>query len=339
MSRYYVHKVGHQEMGSIASKGERPRRGRYFLISKRCLSFFPQLSSIVLNDKRIITVVPMFKDREQIKVLCTMDYHNQKFADITYSKKNPRDEVRFYMNMNIDPDLYYEQDDYAVFERIEMVGESIYTLTRIRKGETGYDILTEYLSQSPKSSNNILIEEELQFIKQPAIGIDTPVTISDDANKLIEIENKIVIDHIEEDDEVFEQKYGSALFNSISFREFVMNAYQYKCAITHRAIRYKDLLNLEAAHIKPQAHNGKFLPCNGIAMSRDMHFAFDKGFFTIGDDYKVIVSEKLHNDWFYQEYNGTQIFVPEVDYFRPEKRFLHYHQEHIFETFQQIRKI
>ena len=73
-------------------------------------------------------------------------------------------------------------------------------------------------------------------------------------------------------------------------------------------IRYKegnvDLFNLEAAHIKPQAHQGTFLPCNGIAMCRDMHFAFDKGFFCISDDYRVIVSEKLKGNWFYEEYNG-----------------------------------
>lgn len=338
MSRYYVHKVGYQEMGSIAFKGDRPHRGRYFLISKRCLGFFPQLSSIVLNDKNIIIVVPMFKDREQTKVLCTMDYHNQKFADITYAKNHPRDEVRFYMNVNIDPDLYFEADDYAVFEKISNVDETIYSLTRVRIGEPGYDILSNYMAQSAQQSH-VLVENELSFIKQPTIGFDAPITISDDANRLIESENKIIIEHIEEDDETFEQKYGSALFNSASFRDFVMNAYQYKCAITHKAIRYKDLLNLEAAHIKPQAHNGKFLPCNGIAMSRDMHFAFDKGFFTIGDDYTVIVSEKLHGDWFYQEYNGTKIFVPEVDYFRPEKRFLHYHQEHVFNTFQQIRRL
>ena len=338
MSRYYAHKVGYQEMGSIAFPGDRPHRGRYFLISKQCLSFFPQLSSVVLNDKCILTVVPMFKDREQQKVLCTMDYHNQKFADITYSKANPRDEVRFYMNNAIDPDLYYRQDDYVVFEKIIKEEETIYSLTRITPEEKGYETITHYMEQSSHNTN-VLIDEELDFIEQPTIGTDAIVTITEDAEKLLEEESKVVIDHIDEEESEFEEKYGSALFNSVSFRDFVMNAYQYKCAITHRSIRYKDLLNLEAAHIKPQAHNGKFLPCYGIAMSRDMHFAFDKGFFTIGDDYKVIVSEKLQGNWFYEEYNGTEIFVPEVDFFKPEKRFLHYHQEHIFDTFQQIRRL
>ena len=50
MGRYYIHKVGHQEMGSINTRGEIPARGRYFLISKSCLDFFPHISSVVMND-------------------------------------------------------------------------------------------------------------------------------------------------------------------------------------------------------------------------------------------------------------------------------------------------
>lgn len=97
MSLYYIHKVGHQEMGSVNSRGDKPARGRYFLISKRCLDFFPHLSSVVMNDKIVITIISMKEDSEE-RVLCTMDYHNQRYADITYTGDNPRDEVRLYMN-------------------------------------------------------------------------------------------------------------------------------------------------------------------------------------------------------------------------------------------------
>lgn len=90
----------------------------------------------------------------------------------------------------------------------------------------------------------------------------------------------------------------------------------------------------DVAYIKPQAHNGKFLPCNGIAMNRDMHFAFAKGFFTIGNDYRVTVSERLQVHWFYKEYNDTEIYVLEVEFCRFEKRFFHYRQQHIFNTLQ-----
>lgn len=72
MSLYYIHKVGHQEMGSVNNRGDKPSRGRYFLISKRCLDFFPHLSSVVMNDKIVITIISM-KENSEERVLCTME--------------------------------------------------------------------------------------------------------------------------------------------------------------------------------------------------------------------------------------------------------------------------
>ena len=103
MGRFYIHKVGHQEMGSVKLRGDKPARGRYILISKSCLDFFPHISSVVMNDKVVLTVIPMRKGKNPEKVLCTMDYHNQKYADIEYKGQNPRDEIRLYMNNEIDP--------------------------------------------------------------------------------------------------------------------------------------------------------------------------------------------------------------------------------------------
>ena len=46
---------------------------------------------------------------------------------------------------------------------------------------------------------------------------------------------------------------------------------------------------MEAAHIKPKSHGGLYLPNNGMALCRDLHWAFDKGFFTIDDDYDYVI--------------------------------------------------
>ncbi len=125
---------------------------------------------------------------------------------------------------------------------------------------------------------------------------------------------------------------GASLFNSISFRDFVLHAYGYKCAITGKSIAYKTLNNLEAAHIQPKAQAGTFLPCNGMALCRDMHWAFDKGFITISDDYKVIVHKEMRGS-ILSEIDGIQITVPQEPYFQPEKKFLKHHRENIFGLF------
>ena len=327
-------------MGSVEKNNGVPQRGRYFLISKRCLDFFPHLSSVALNDKAPVFIVPTHIGNN-IKVLCTIDYHNQKHSLIDYSGNNPRDEVRLYMNQQIDPNLYFKTDDLAVFEKFIVEGDIIYSLTRIRPMEEGYDFLIQYLMENDRGPrySNAIYNGILAFIQQPIINIDMPIAVSNDAEEYLDSASTDILSHENDETVVVEQQMGGQLFNSVTFRQFVLFAYNYRCAITRKAIQYNDLCNLEAAHIKPQAHNGQFLPCNGIAMSRDMHFAFDKGFFTIDHNYNVMVADALRNTDFYNEYNGVKIFVPQVDFFKPNIAFLDYHRKYIFQTFAQIRRM
>ena len=344
MSLYYIHKVGHQEMGSVNSLEETPSRGRYFYIFKSCIDFFPHISSVVMNDKIILPIIPMRDGEEGKKVYCTMDYHNQKFSVIGYVGKHPRNEYRIYMNEDIDPERkYFVKEDYAVFERFETNGEYVYSLTRISPVHEEYEQIRELVEvNDPRYKSNILAETEFDFIKKPNLDNITDIVLTNEAKEVIEKEStSVLVTEAEKEskNENFEDDMGSSFFNSVLFRDLVMNAYQYKCAITGKAIRYKDLLNLETAHIKAKAHQGTYLPCNGIAMSRDMHFAFDKGFFTITDDYKVMVSENLKDDWFYKEYNGKEIFVPKENFFKPNKEYLAHHRREVFNTFKQIRQL
>lgn len=113
---------------------------------------------------------------------------------------------------------------------------------------------------------------------------------------------------------------------------FVMTGYKQKCAITGNVIQYKSFMNLEAAHIWPRSHKGLYLPSNGIALCRDMHWAFDKGMFTIGDDFKVIVHPDVESDYL-QQYNNKSLYIPENAFFRPDINNLHYHQTHIYGLF------
>ena len=359
MSLYYIHKVGHQEMGSVHNRGDRPKRGRYFLIAKTCLDFFPHISSVVMNDKIVLTIIPMVEGEEEKKVYCTMDYHNQKHADIEYSGENPRDEIRVYMNNSIDPDReFFFKGDLAVFEKFENENGTIYSLTRITPAYEEYESLLEMVeTNDTRYHSNLLFDGELDYIRKPDLDDISEVVVTQEAQDVIEKESDAIIQNgLFEEEEAettpeeqgsevlsLEDSMGSSIFNSVLFHDLVMNAYEYKCAVTGKVIRYKegkvDLFNLEAAHIKPQAHEGTFLPCNGIALSRDMHFAFDKGFFTITDDYTIVVSEKVKDSWLYKEYNGHKIFVPTVPFYRPEPLFLKHHREKVFDTFRQIRKI
>jgi predicted restriction endonuclease len=323
MSRYYLKKLGKQELG-VTSAGN-IARGRYVYISKACTEFFPHLSKTVINDNVLIPIIPPFSDS---KIYSAYVYHNDKFT----VAGGTRDEYRLYLNRELDPERqYYQPDDILVFEKIETEGViPQYLLYRYNSRDIEYETLDKLIELSPIRGGHSLIPDELTFLpKRDVDTAESEVVIAPEIRKdIIEQQEEALA----AEDEDVEETRGASLFGPDSFRDFVLLAYGYKCAITGTVIRFKKLSNLEAAHIQPKAHAGTFLPCNGIALSRDMHWAFDKGMITIGDDYKIVVHEQLMGTPL-KEYAGKSILLPVEPYFQPEKKFLKHHREKVFGLF------
>ncbi|PBB05607.1 hypothetical protein CKW00_08445 [Salimicrobium humidisoli] len=122
------------------------------------------------------------------------------------------------------------------------------------------------------------------------------------------------------------------LFSATSFRDFTMTAYKGKCAVTGRVIKYGQFMNIEAAHIQPKSHGGSFLPSNGLALSRDIHWSFDKGFFTLNEDYTLLVHPSVESD-FLKSYEGQKISIPEDKFFMPSHDSIKYHRENVYGLF------
>jgi len=111
-----------------------------------------------------------------------------------------------------------------------------------------------------------------------------------------------------------------------------MVGYETLCAVTGTVIRYESFFNLEAAHIKPKSHGGLFLPNNGIALCRDMHWAFDKGFFTLSMNNTVIVHPNINSEWL-RSFDGKSIRVPKDPFFRPSIENIEYHSRNVYGLF------
>jgi hypothetical protein len=330
--RYYIKKLQRNELGI---KGDGTiARGRFFLISKAALEFFPHLSTTVLNDNVLIPIIPPFSDS---KIYSTLVYHNDKF----HTPSGSRNETRLYLNRNLDPDRnYFHVDDIVVFEKIETntfvptgltkSPISTYLLFKYSKGDPDYSQLNEIIINSAIKGEHAIVEEDINFIPRRPINPD---------NADVVIPQEIINEVIIQQEEVFqneesgiEETRGASLFGPESFRDFVLHAYEFKCAITRTIIAFKNLNNLEAAHIQPKAQAGTFLPCNGIALSRDMHWAFDKGFITIDDEFNVIVHEDMLESPL-KHFHKLPIHLPKEPYFQPEKKFLAHHREKIFGLF------
>ncbi len=322
--RYYLKRCGYQELGSI--KNGRPQRGRYLLTSMDTLDFFPPLSTAQRNDSALLPIIPLYLGK---KVYCSYVYHNDKFHDSTAT--HPRNEYRIYLNKQIEDNQFlFEVDDIVIIreETLEDNDESqlVFLL----------DIVKDKHSELYSKLNNKIDSSSIRG----AYGVYEG-TISEFEHKVETLIEKAEVSVLIDDSvterikkiEKTERNTLDSLFTPVSFRDFVMVGYETLCAITETVIRYENYYNLEAAHIKPKSHGGLFLPNNGIALCRDMHWAFDKGFITINKkNYTVVVHDKTESKLLCS-FNGKPIRIPKDPFFRPAIENIEYHNENIFGLF------
>lgn len=332
MHRYYIKKLGRQELGSpllMPDGSVRYSRGRYIYISKDNDGFFPHLSTTLLNDNALILLKMPFAEEA---MYAHFGYHNSSRIDTVDTVGKGRNEMRLYLNNQIDDNkAFFHPEEILVIERIDLEGSPVYSMNLFAPGNPVYDQLNSLI---PARKGFTLYNEVLPFVRTPILS-GSVADLSEPVRTLIQTEQNNTLNQGVDIDEM-----GASLFNSRTFHDFVMNAYHNLCAITHRAISYNGFSNLEAAHIMPRAHNGVYLPCNGIAMSKDMHFAFDKGFFTIDENYKILVHPDVERVGSYlNDYNKTSMYLPREPFFQPRQEFLEYHRTNIYGTFRQIRSI
>jgi len=117
--------------------------------------------------------------------------------------------------------------------------------------------------------------------------------------------------------------------NQSFFRKTILASYDNRCCIT--GIKIPELLI--GSHIKPWSSDEKnrMNPRNGLCLNALHDKAFDRGLITISEGFKIILSQKLKkaNEKFFQNYDGKEIEMPQKFY--PEKEFLQYHNDVIFQ--------
>lgn len=128
------------------------------------------------------------------------------------------------------------------------------------------------------------------------------------------------------------------------FRQAVIEAYSCKCAICGLKINSPDSLRweVEAAHIVPHRRKGRDDIFNGIALCRIHHWAFDVGWFTLLDNYRIQASSQLSRlpldfgkideyDFFHAlAKRNLGIYLPGRLEIRPHRNAIRWHRENIF---------
>lgn len=133
-----------------------------------------------------------------------------------------------------------------------------------------------------------------------------------------------------------EQEVERARGRSARFRLDVVAAYGYACALTdHRLTLVTGGSLVDAAHIRQFARAGSDEVTNGMALSKNAHWAFDAGLWSLTDDYRVLVAvhafaEDCPDGRPLAEYHRQAIRLPADRGMRPSPVHLAWHRRHKF---------
>jgi putative restriction endonuclease len=122
----------------------------------------------------------------------------------------------------------------------------------------------------------------------------------------------------------------------IKFRLVVVAGYSFTCCLTgHRLTTISRGSLVDAAHIHQFADSRNNDPRNGIALSKDAHWMFDQGLWTITDEYTVRVAttqfaEDHPNGKPLVEFEGQTLALPHDATLRPDPVYLAWHRKKKF---------
>jgi putative restriction endonuclease len=128
---------------------------------------------------------------------------------------------------------------------------------------------------------------------------------------------------------------GSRIIRDRVFRKVVLRAYDERCAVTGlKLINGGGRAEVEAAHIRPVEFKGPDDVRNGIALSGTVHWMFDRGLISLGDDLEVLVSRQANDA------NGIRALInptgrarlPTNPQQRPHPHFLGWHRANCFKA-------
>jgi putative restriction endonuclease len=119
------------------------------------------------------------------------------------------------------------------------------------------------------------------------------------------------------------------------FRKLVVLEYDYRCAFCKlRIIRDPNQNIVDGAHIKPFAEFLDSKIDNGLSLCKNHHWAFDLGWFSIDDNYRILIAQGLDDDSPYtramKDFDREPIALPSNERYFPRLESLKWHRNNKF---------
>ena len=226
--------------------------------------------------------------------------------------------------------LLYRASDVLAKERLIRRPSATFLLTNKKEWmltEEGYDKALELLGIS-------LSQKEILTVKS--------YEVEKIAKNLKELEKPIGYNPFEASKKISKISKEVKIRNR-GFRQAIIEVYDYKCAICGLKLLSPNSLQweVEAAHIVPHSYNGKDDIWNGLALCHLHHWAFDVGWFSIQNDFQVIVSSKieklpkdygnLHGYSFVEQFTNKNLVLslPKNNNNHPDVAAIKWHRENV----------
>jgi putative restriction endonuclease len=121
-----------------------------------------------------------------------------------------------------------------------------------------------------------------------------------------------------------------------NFRNSVLKAYEYKCAVCGFDVKLgATSIALEASHIKWKSHSGPNKEVNGLCLCVMHHKLFDLGAFTLSKELHILVSDDVHGSKGLKEsltdFHGEKITLPQRQIYLPNLEFIGWHVREVFQ--------
>ena len=119
------------------------------------------------------------------------------------------------------------------------------------------------------------------------------------------------------------------------FRQNVLHAYDYSCAVCGFNLRMKTLpVGLEAAHIKWHQYGGPDTENNGLTLCATHHKLLDSGVLTLSEDYRIVLSDSIYDpdpeNSFIKEHQKREIRLPRNRNHFPSINYIRWHRKEVF---------
>lgn len=206
----------------------------------------------------------------------------------------------------------------------------------------------EFANPVPLKLNGIIHESYLRredgSLNQGSIQRSVRTIPNDEFEQIVKLgfiaEKTFEMNQISEPKEDYKrdiiQSVISRPVRDVTFKHRVREVYNSTCAVTGlHILNGGGRPEVEAAHIQPvgEGHNGPDSVRNGIALSRTVHWLFERGMISLNNDYEIMTASKnTTKQTGGLIIPGRPIKLPDDMRFAPHTQFLEYHRENIFKV-------